>query len=106
MCSKDNHGLIYPKSLSINAAKATKAITLAAMINTKRPAPKMESPKNEKNGSFTALPSASTSPTSVSAAADPFIVATVSSSLVTVTGFNIDVTIKALITLTGTAVKI
>src|SRR5699024_2605317 len=106
MCSKDNHELIYPKSLSINTAKATKSITLAAMINTKQPAPKIKSPKNEKNGSFTALPTASTSPTSVSTATEPYIIATVSSSLVTVTGFNIDVTIKALITLTGTAVKI
>lgn len=54
MCSNDNHGLIKPSNLSIKAAKATKAITLAAMIKIKRPAPKIESPKKEKKGSFLA----------------------------------------------------
>src|SRR5699024_5021259 len=85
----------------IKAAKATNVITFAAMINTKRPAHKIESPKNEKNGSF--LPSASTSPDSL--AAEPFIVAIVSSASETSNGLSIAVTITALIQLIGTAVK-
>src|SRR5699024_9897222 len=103
MCSKDNHGVTQPKILSIKAAKATKAITLAAMIKIKRPAPKMESPKKEKNGSFLVASFVSSAFAEV---AEPLIVAIVSSSAVTVTGFSIEVTIKALITLIGIAVKI
>ncbi|KLD58087.1 hypothetical protein WP50_28870 [Lactiplantibacillus plantarum] len=49
--------LIKPNNLSINLANATKAITLAAIIKIKRPAPKIESPKKEKNGSRAGLAS-------------------------------------------------
>lgn len=60
-----------------------------------------ESPRNEKNGS---LPSASIVPSATEA--DPPILAIKSSSCETCTGFNIEVTTNALITLTGIAVKI
>ena len=41
-----------PIILSISAANATNAITEAAIIRISFPADKMESPKKEKNGSF------------------------------------------------------
>lgn len=51
-CCSESQGLMSPSSLLIKLARATKAMTLAAMISTNLPAPRIESPKNEKNGSF------------------------------------------------------
>ena len=115
MFSRERTGLILPSKASIKAAKATKAITLAVIIKIKRPAPKIESPKNEKNGSrsgflltvSSATPSEPDSMVSVlSPEALPPILAIVSSSGVTVTGFKTVVTIIELTMLIGTAAMI
>ena len=78
-----------PNNLFIKSAIATNAITNAIMINTNLPALITESPKNEKNGCF--------SPSSISA--------TTSSSGSKSNGFNIVVTMIALMMFNGIAVN-
>ena len=92
MASKESGFQIKAKSLSIKAAKATKATTFATMIRINRPAPKIESPKKEKNGSRFS-PSCLT-------------VSIVSSSSGTTIGFINAVAIRELTMLIGTAVRI
>ena len=50
--SRDSGAQIAPRILSMRAASATKVMTLAVIMSTSFPAPRMESPRKKKNGSL------------------------------------------------------
>ena len=84
-------GLIKANALSISLARETKAMTIQVMINTSRPAPRMDLLKKTKKGSFFSPPIPSET--------------TVSSSGGTLFGCKMCATNKAFITFNGIAVN-